>query len=181
MRRVAIVQATGADVADVLALDRLCFGGEGWSEESVRTELTGPNRHALLARGDEGLVGYAVSMLSGDVLDLQRIAVAPTHRRGGLARVLFDRLCLEGAAGRAQRLMLEVSEANEAGRAFYEACGLTEVARRPRYYRDGSSALVMERPLTPEDEDVVEAHLARERNDVAELAELAQREEWRDD
>ena len=39
----------------------------------------------------------------------------------------------------------------------------------------------MERPLTPEDEDVVEAHLARERNDVAELAELAEREEWRDD
>ena len=152
MSSVAIVQATGADVDEVTALDRLCFGVDAWSEESVRTELTGPHRHALLARDDDGLVGYAISMLNGDVLDLQRIAVAPTRRRTGLARVLFDHLCLGAAAGRAQRLMLEVSEANAAGRSFYEACGLREVARRPRYYRDGSAALVMERPLTPEEE-----------------------------
>lgn len=179
--RVSIAQATTADVEEVHALDELCFGVDAWSQESVRTALLGPNRHALLARRGTELVGYAISMLGGDVLDLQRIAVLPDHRRSGLARVLFDRLCQEGAAGRAQRLMLEVSEANAAGRAFYEACGLTEVARRPAYYRDGSAALVMERPLSPEDEDVVEAHLARERTDVAELAELAEREEWRDD
>ncbi|QIK65436.1 GNAT family N-acetyltransferase [Nocardioides sp. HDW12B] len=177
---VSIEQATGADVEAVHALDDACFGVDAWSQESVRTALTGPHRHALLAHEGEELVGYAISMLGGDVLDLQRIAVAPGHRRSGLARVLFDRLCQEGAAGRAQRLMLEVSEANASGRAFYEACGLTEVARRPAYYRDGSAALVMELPLTPEDEDVVEAHLARERTDVAELAELAEREEWRD-
>ncbi len=178
--RVSIRQATGADVEAVHAVDETCFGVEAWSLESVRTALTGPNRHALLARDGADLVGYAISMLGGDVLDLQRIAVVPDHRRTGLARVLFDRLCQEGAAGRAQRLMLEVSEANAAGRGFYEACGLTEVARRPAYYRDGSAALVLEVPLTPEDEDAVEAHLARERTDVAELAQLAEREEWRD-
>ncbi len=178
---VTIEHGTSADVEAVHALDETCFGVDSWSRESVRTALTGPHRHALLAREGRELVGYAISMLGGDVMDLQRIAVVAERRRTGLARVLFDRLCQEGAAGRAQRLMLEVSEANAAGRGFYEARGLTEVARRPAYYRDGSAALVLELPLTPEDEDVVEAHLARERTDVAELAELAEREEWRDE
>ena len=71
--------------------------------------------------------------------------------------------------------------ANQAAVAFYAACGLVQIGRRPRYYRDGTDALVMGRRSTPEDEDVVEAHLARERSDRAELTGLAEREEWRDD
>jgi ribosomal-protein-alanine acetyltransferase len=143
--------ATSTDVREVHALDQASFGVDAWSEESVRTELTGPNRVALVARDDGVLVGYAVTALNGDVLDLQRIAVAPQRRRSGLARSLVDVLLREGARSSAQRMMLEVSLANEAGRAFYADCGLVEVARRPGYYRDGSDAVVMEMPLRARD------------------------------
>lgn len=143
--------ALEADVPEVHALDQDSFGVDAWSEDSVRSELTGPRRVALVARDDDGLVGYAVSALHGDVLDLQRIAVAPERRRSGLARSLFRVLVREGTRSRAQRMMLEVSEANGAGRRFYADCGLREVARRPNYYRDGSDAVVMELALAAAD------------------------------
>jgi [ribosomal protein S18]-alanine N-acetyltransferase len=145
--------ATATDVCEVHALDQASFGVNAWSEESVRSELTGANRVALVARDDGELVGYAVTALNGDVLDLQRIAVAPHRRRSGLARSLFAVLLREGSRTRAQRMMLEVSAANEAGRAFYAERGLVEVARRPGYYRDGSDAVVMEMPLAPRDDE----------------------------
>ena len=68
----------------------------------MRTELTGPNRHALVAADDEGLVGYAISALSGDVLDLLRIAVAarPAARRRGHALLVRPAGARSGAAGR---------------------------------------------------------------------------------
>ena len=139
--------ATSTDVAEVHALDQACFGVDAWSEESVRRELTGANRVALVARDDGALTGYAITALNGDVLDLQRIAVASDRRRTGLARSLFEVLLAEGSRSGAQRMMLEVSLTNESGRAFYRDCGLVEVARRPGYYRDGTDAVVMEMPL----------------------------------
>ena len=51
------------------------------------------------------------------------------------------------AAGHADRLLLEVRETNADALAFYAAGGFVEVDRRPRYYRDGSTAIVLRRPL----------------------------------
>lgn len=142
----ALRAATGADAAAVHALETRVLGTEAWSEESVREELTGPRRAAVLACVAEAVVGYAVTASAGDVVDLQRIACHPDHRRMGLARLLLATV-LERAEG--ERVLLEVSADNEAGLAFYAAEGFSEIARRGRYYRDGSDAVVMERALRP--------------------------------
>ena len=135
--------ARAADVAAVLALETDVFGDDAWSASSVREELTGPWRRALVACDPE-VVGYVVTSTAGDVVDLQRIAVRPDRQRRGLARRLLA-AALAGAG--ADRLLLEVSDANEAALAFYAAEGFTEIHRRPRYYRDGSGAVVMQRPV----------------------------------
>ena len=93
----------------------------------------------MLVADDEGIAGYVVTLAAGDVLDLMRIAVRPGRRRTGLAGALL------GAASTGRRMLLEVSERNAGAVAFYAAEGFTEIARRDRYYRDGSSAVVMER------------------------------------
>ncbi len=136
--------ATGGDVADVLALEREAFGVDAWSETAVREELTGPRRTAVVARAADGrLCGYAVTSVAGDVVDLQRVAVAPAHRRQGLARRLL-REALPGGP-----TMLEVGAGNAAARALYAAEGFVEIAVRRRYYRDGSDAVVMRRDARP--------------------------------
>ncbi|HQR27919.1 MAG TPA: GNAT family N-acetyltransferase, partial [Nocardioides sp.] len=115
--------------------------------EALAAELVGPGRTVLVAVGEQGPAGYAVLMVHGDVGDLLRLGVRPTERRRGLASAL-----LAAARSRAQelgatRLLLEVSAGNQDAAAFYRAHGFTPVDRRPRYYRDGSDAVVLQLPL----------------------------------
>ncbi|GAB2886568.1 hypothetical protein GCM10027026_43030 [Myroides odoratimimus subsp. xuanwuensis] len=136
-----------ADARAVAALEADLFGTEAWSVDQVRDELTGETRHALVDERDGELAGYAVVMVLGDVADLQRIGVRPDLQRGGVAASLLD-AGLEAARSRgADRMLLEVSEANAGARAFYADRGFSELDRRRRYYRDGSDALVLARPL----------------------------------
>ena len=135
--------ACPGDVDAVHVLEKRLFGADAWSRAAVREELTGPRRVALVACGPE-VVGYVVTASAGDVVDLQRIAVDPAYRRLGLARSLLA-AALADAVG--DRVLLEVGAGNAAALALYAAEGFTEIDRRPRYYRDGSDAVVMARPL----------------------------------
>ncbi len=134
------------DVAAVAALETAVFAGDAWSEPLVREELTGPGRRAVVAE-DGGVVAYAVTLTAGDVVDLQRIAVHPRLRRQGLARRLLGHLLAVAVEDGGRRMLLEVAAVNDAALAFYTAEGFEEIARRRRYYRDGSDAVVMQRSL----------------------------------
>ena len=128
--------ATAADVDALVALEADLFGADAWSPASVGSEVAAGR---VLVADDAGISGYVVTLAAGDVLDLMRIAVRPHRRRHGLAHALLE------AASTGCRMLLEVSECNAGAIAFYAAEGFTEIARRPRYYRDGSAAVVMER------------------------------------
>ena len=141
--------ATPADLPAVAGLERAAFGDDAWSEHALRAELDGPGRRFVVADDPAGqpadLFGYAVSMTLGDVVDLQRIAVRRDLRRSGLATALLDDLLAH--TGAADRMLLEVSERNVGAVAFYAAHGFERIDVRPRYYRDGSDALVLQRTL----------------------------------
>ena len=128
--------ATATDVDALAALETDLFGADAWSPASVGAEVAAGR---VLVADDEGIAGYVVTLAAGDVLDLMRIAVRPDRRRHGLAHALLE------AASTDRRMLLEVSERNAGAIAFYAAEGFTEIARRDRYYRDGSAAVVMER------------------------------------
>ena len=116
----------------------MLFGTDAWSVEQVLEELTGAGRRAWLAGSAGDVDGYVITWDNGDVVDLQRIAVHPARQRGGLASELID-----AALAGVDRMLLEVSEHNEAALAFYRQRGFVEIDRRPRYYRDGAAAIVM--------------------------------------
>jgi len=131
--------ATGDDAGAVHALDAALFGLDAWSAGAVAEEVAA--RRCVLATDDDGaVVGYLVTAPAGDVLDLLRVGVEPACRRHGVGRALLGTLPV------AVRVLLEVSEANHGAVAFYAAAGFTAIDRRRRYYRDGTDALVMERP-----------------------------------
>jgi [ribosomal protein S18]-alanine N-acetyltransferase len=139
--------ADAGDVRGVRALERLLFGADAWSAASVREELTGPRRTALVVCPPNGegpaVVAYVVTAAAGDVVDLHRVGVHPDHRRRGLARRLLREVSTD------EPMTLEVSARNDEACAFYAAEGFVPVGRRPGYYRDGSDALVMQRPARP--------------------------------
>ncbi len=136
--------ATPKDVPALLSLEARSFGDDAWGDASVRGELEGTGRHAVVAVEGEDVVGYAVTMRVGDLVDLQRIVVHPDHRRKGLARSLLDEVLRHARREGATRVLLEVAAGNDAALAFYADAGFVEIDRRRRYYRDGSDAVVME-------------------------------------
>ena len=135
------------DVPAVVALEAQLFGADAWSAAATADELGGPGRRSLVAvtegGSDERVVGYAVTRVAGDVADLHRMAVASEDRRSGVARALLEELRRVARDDGATRMLLEVGAGNHGALAFYAAEGFTEIDRRPRYYRDGSDALVL--------------------------------------
>ena len=145
--------ATIADVPAIAALEDEALGADAWSEGLVREGVAGnlPTIHSLGAERDDAsdgaVAGYAVASAAGDIAELQRIAVRPDARRGGLASALLDEVVRLARADGADRLLLEVRDTNAGALAFYAARGFVEVDRRPRYYSDGAPAVVLRRPL----------------------------------
>jgi len=143
------------DAPAIAALEAVALGRDAWSPGLVAEGVAGtlPTVHYRVVRQAGEVVAYAVVSVAGDVAELQRIAVAPGQRRSGLAGTLLADGCRRAAAEGAVRLLLEVREDNAGALAFYLASGFAEIARRPRYYRDGSTAVVMELALTGPDEN----------------------------
>ena len=136
--------ATVEDAPAIAALEVRLFGTDAWSLEQVVEELTGPGRSAWVSVSTSStsgaeLAGYVITSSAGDATDLQRIGVHPDHQRRGLAGALLD-----AAVADVDRMLLEVADDNEAALAFYRRRGFLEIGRRPRYYRSGAAALVLE-------------------------------------
>ncbi len=137
------------DSAAVTALERDALGSDAWPPGLVSEGVSGrvPTTLYLVATDDD-VVAYAAVSIVADVAELQRIAVAATHRRTGLASGLLARVEHEALNRYADRLLLEVREDNHGACAFYAARGFTEIDRRPRYYADGTTAVILEKDLS---------------------------------
>jgi ribosomal-protein-alanine acetyltransferase len=141
--------ATPADVPALAGLEELLFGADAWSAELIAADLDTPGRRVLVAEDDRRVLGYAVTMLGGDLVDLQRVAVDPVAQGRGVARCLLVRGLEAAAEDGAETMLLEVSTENAAALRLYRSSGFTEIDRRRGYYRDGSDALVLRRAVRP--------------------------------
>jgi ribosomal-protein-alanine N-acetyltransferase len=146
-----IRDAVADDGAAIAELERTAFGSDAWSDGLVRDGLSGtiPGALYLVATGPsvETTIGYAAASLFADVSELQRIAVATTHRRQGVASELLGRVEEEARRRYSERLLLEVREDNAGACAFYAARGFVEINRRVHYYGDGTTAVVLAKEL----------------------------------
>ena len=141
--------ALPTDADAVSALEDACQGPDAWSAWLVGDGIAGglPTISYLVAEVDGRVVGYAVASYAGDIAELQRIGVTESARRTGVATELLDGVVAASSGTGADRLLLEVREDNRDALAFYAARGFVEIDRRPRYYADGSTAIVMRLPL----------------------------------
>jgi [ribosomal protein S18]-alanine N-acetyltransferase len=142
------------DAPAIAALERDALGSDAWSATLVTEGAAGrvPTTLYVVATSPseepvETVIGYAAVSIV-DVAELQRIAVAATQRRTGVATDLLARVEAEVRARQVDRLLLEVREDNHGACAFYAARGFTELDRRPRYYADGTTAVVLLKELS---------------------------------
>jgi ribosomal-protein-alanine N-acetyltransferase len=140
---VNIIPARRDDLPAILALEQAGFAkDEQWSERSWAGELLGEGRTVLLARAEQA-VGVIALRTTGELADLHRLVVAPTHRRSGIGSALT---CAGLEAVRhlgAQAVLLEVDYANEAAIALYQRVGFEQLTARRDYYGPGRHALIL--------------------------------------
>ena len=149
---VSVRPAVATDVAAIVALEAEAFPLDPWSASLVGEGVAGtvPTVSYLVAEHEGAFAGYAVLSVVDTDAELQRIAVPAPLRRAGVAAALLEGVRAAAAAGGAARLLLEVREDNAPARRLYERDGFTELGRRPRYYRDGTDALVLSAAVTME-------------------------------
>lgn len=125
---------------------------EAWSAESLGRLLTAPGAFALLAEVNGRAAGFVLIRSAAGEAEILTIAVSPTHRRTGLGRALLEEAARRAGADGVTSLFLEVSVANEAARALYQAAGFREAGLRKGYYAavggaPAQDALILRRDL----------------------------------
>jgi ribosomal-protein-alanine N-acetyltransferase len=151
---------TVRDLPQVAAVEAVCFGTDAWPREAFAELLRAfgqarPTRGRLWVSEDpktEEVLGYAgieVSALWGEA-DLINIAVAATHRRRGVGRMLVEWIVRRCRRDGIEMLWLRVRASNRSARRFYRVLGFQERGRFDGYYRDPDEpAVLMALDLTP--------------------------------
>ena len=120
------------------ALDALCFPAPGlWKASQYAEELESESSEVLGAWSDDAqLVGLVCCKRVLDESYLLMMIVHPDWHGRRVGEGLL-RAALRSAWEAEQSLLtLEVRESNAAALALYAKCGLREVGRRPRYYKE---------------------------------------------
>ena len=127
---IEIVKMNESHVSAVAELERQNFS-EPWPDIAVRGELTNKLALWLVALDGETVVGYVGSQTVLQEADMMNIAVADSHRRQGIARMLVEELIRQLDA---YQLTLEVRASNAPAIALYEKLGFQQVGLRKNYY-----------------------------------------------
>jgi [ribosomal protein S18]-alanine N-acetyltransferase len=116
-----------------------------WSSTLFLGELAQrATRSYYVALLDGEVVGYAGSMLTPDGAHVTTVAVAPDHRRRGIAVLLMCALHDDARERLCDALTLEVRASNVGARALYERFGYVAEGLRRGYYSDnGEDAVIM--------------------------------------
>jgi [ribosomal protein S18]-alanine N-acetyltransferase len=123
-----------------------------WSRSMFAGELAKPSSLSLGAfdPGTGALLGYLVISRYVDAWHVMNVAVAPEHRRRGIARTLLAHLFEVTSTDERRGYTLEVRVSNEGAIKLYEHLGFVARGVRRGYYTDNrEDALIMWRDPIP--------------------------------
>ncbi|MBL8026972.1 MAG: ribosomal protein S18-alanine N-acetyltransferase [Fibrobacteres bacterium] len=128
----------------IFALETAVFE-EPWTKKNIEDEFS----HGELYGINEGVrvVAYIALRITLDEAELLRIGVLKEFRRLGLGRKMVD-FAFESLRNKGcKSIFLEVKASNEKAISLYSASGFAISGRRPRYYRNGEDAILMQKVL----------------------------------
>jgi ribosomal-protein-alanine N-acetyltransferase len=155
MKEMTRVELRRLEMRDLNAIERIERASypTPWSRSMFASELAKPSSICVGAFDLETheLVGYLVISRYVDAWHVMNVAVAPGHRRRGIATTMLERL-FELTAGRGRTLEVRVS--NGGAVSLYERLGFKARGIRRGYYTDNrEDALIMWKdPITESDD-----------------------------
>lgn len=138
------------DLDAIEAIEQVSYPAP-WSRAMFVGELSKATARSLGAVDADGdLIGYLVLSRYVDAWHVMNVAIAPAHRRRGVASALLEQVFAETAEDARRGYTLEVRVSNTAAIALYERFGFRSSGVRRGYYTDNrEDALIMWRDAEP--------------------------------
>ncbi len=138
-----ILPISQQDAKSLAELDKECFSVP-WSQKSFVDECNNKIATYFVAKENGEVIGYGGFWHVADEGDITNIAVAPIHRRKGVASRILEEMIKTANQKKLSLLTLEVRESNIAAIALYEGFGFEKIGKRKNYYTNPKEdALIM--------------------------------------
>lgn len=133
------------DLKTVVELEKQVFPNP-WSRRSFEFEIR-ENAYSipLVLEADKEVIGYAIVWKLYEEFHIANLAIRPEYQGRKLGSNFLEHiLTLTEGCGYA---LLEVRESNKRAIRLYEKFGFRVIMQRPHYYKNGETALVMQKIL----------------------------------
>jgi ribosomal-protein-alanine N-acetyltransferase len=137
---------TEQDLDAVAAIEQASYTTP-WSREHFRDEISAPYSWPFVAVDENSVIGYLCLMCLFEEAQILNVAVSPTLRGRGIARLLLERAFIVAREKVAEKLSLEVRASNSAAISLYERIGFKQTGIRNLYYDHIEDAVLMEKSL----------------------------------
>ena len=154
MNNLVIRNATKEDLTEILEIESYSFVVP-WNKEAMEAEFTSnPFAKVLVATINNKVIGFLDYYITFNSSTIAQIAVHKDYRRQGvgeaLMRYMFDSIESSNKSLKdeieieeffVELMTLEVRESNEKAINLYKKLGFEELRKKPKYYKDGETAL----------------------------------------
>jgi ribosomal-protein-alanine N-acetyltransferase len=138
-----IRRMTEEDLNTVSELEQQIFP-DPWSKNSLEYEINqNPFCLPLILENELEIIGYAIVWKIFEEFHIANFAIKPDYQGKKLGKRFLENLLT--LRGNCKFALLEVRENNKRAIQLYEKFGFKTVFKRKRYYKNGDTALVMQK------------------------------------
>lgn len=131
-------------IKDILLTDFDDF----WSYNTFKSELLNPNSKYIIAKKNNGIIGFGGIWKSVDDVHITNIVTSKNFRRQNIGSMLLSNLIdLAKAEKDITSITLEVNSVNIPAQKLYEKFGFKVVGIRKKYYNNTDDAIIMTKEL----------------------------------
>lgn len=124
---------TSGHLDDVYIIETECFS-HPWSRQSLEEELNNETSLFLVAKEENGVIGYIGMSIVIDEGYIFNVAVREKYRNKGAATALINELVTYGKKNNFSFITLEVRESNLPAISLYSKFGFIKAGERKDYY-----------------------------------------------
>ena len=134
---------TEEDLDTIYKLEQQIFP-DPWSKKSFKYEVSqNPFCIPLILENEQGIIGYSIIWKIFEEFHIANFAIMPEFQGKKLGTSFLENLLT--LRGECKFALLEVREKNKRAIQLYEKFGFKTILKRHRYYKNGDTALVMQK------------------------------------
>ena len=131
-----------SDLKEIYILETMIFKDEAWTKEMLKTELLNAENSKTLIIEEYGkILGYVISRSFFEEYYILNLGVFPPRQKEGIGTILLSSFL--NSIKNSSSVFLEVKKSNFHAIKLYKSSGFKIFGERKKYYKDGSSALLM--------------------------------------